>query len=83
MQMPRLKRIVLSTLGLSVVLCLVNLAFRPFEPHHEGKPLRYWVHRTGEFGSLQFHGETGDALQAMGDKPFLGSWTNSNPRTRI
>ena len=65
MKRTKLKWLVVIASGLLVLLGCLNTIIRPLEPHYDGMPLRYWVHRTGEPGSFYSQQKTEDALKAM------------------
>ena len=79
MRWTKLKGIVLAGTGLVLLLGCLNIVFRPLEPHYDGKPLRYWVHRLGQGGSLNFLETTHHAMEAIGDAavPWLVRWIDS------
>lgn len=68
-----LKGIVLIGTGLVLLLGCLNIVFRPFEPHYDGKPLRYWVHRLGQPANQEFLETTDKAMTAIGARatPWL------------
>ncbi len=76
MRWKTLKGIVLVATGLVLLFGCLNIVFRPFEPHYDGMPLRYWVYRTGELGGFYFQGKTEDAFKAMAPEamPYLIRW---------